>query len=258
MSEIDVFAAYRKMFTSTEDGLVAWWYFGGAFVRPEGFPELPVIQAETVMVYRTETVSADQYKIHWWEIGLFRDQSTNLPVTTWENPVTGEAIKAPASFEEGPACFTITRNGTGIDVHLVQANANVRDVTVTARDIGGRVFLEQVERKIRGFPLPDGTIPDPDTADAFDAVTTLSIFCDRAELDDPATDRVHSSGVYLLELPALPLWMNFGDLKGDNIVRGRMIKSPLIDGTMNPVAWEDLKKAFPQRFDGDRIKPKWG
>jgi hypothetical protein len=178
-------------------------------------------------------------------------------VENWENPVTGEMIKAPSSFEEGPACFTITRDGLGVNVELVQANANVRDVVVEARDINGRVFLEQRERKIRGFPLPDGSIPDPDSADAFDAITTLSIFCDKTALDDSSTDSVHSSGVYHLELPALPIWMKFGDLQGDNIVRGRMLKSPAINGSLNPVAWNDLKEAFPQRFDGDIILPKW-
>jgi len=50
MADVDIFKAYRKMFTSAEDGLVAWWYVGGAFVAPDGYPEMPVIESETVMV----------------------------------------------------------------------------------------------------------------------------------------------------------------------------------------------------------------
>ena len=256
MADVDIFKAYRKMFTSAEDGLVAWWYVGGAFVAPDGYPEMPVIEAETVMVYRTETLDADRYRIHWWEIGVFRDPISGGVASRWRNPVTGDLIATPQAFEEGPAAFTITRNGSGISVHLVQANAHVRDVTVTARETQGRVFLNQVERKVRGFPLPDGRIPDPDSADAFDAVTVLSIFSDLADIESEAPN-APSTGVYSLNLPALPPWMKFGAMTGANIVRGRMEKSPAVNAQVNPAAWARLKAAFPDRFDGDALIPKW-
>ncbi|WP_304189909.1 hypothetical protein [Phenylobacterium aquaticum] len=248
---------YRKLFTSASDGVVCWWYLGTAFVEVEGFPEVPVTQAETIMAYKTETLGPDSCKISWWEIGYFRDPITGQPSETWLNPITGQRVKAPQKFEEGPAYYTVTaKSDTVVEVDLVQAQAKVRSLTVEITEADGQVQILQTEVKVRGFPRADGSLPDPDSSDASAAETQLIMFGSRAELDGGA-DEAQGTGAYTFRLASPPAWMGFGDRKGSSLVRGVMHKAP-VNEKLNPIAWDRLKAIFPDRFEGEEIRPVWG
>lgn len=249
----DPLAAYRRMFATAQDGVAAWWYFGTAFIDVPGFPIIPGITAETVMIYKTTTLSDDAFRMDWWEIGYFRDVATGEISRTWLNPVTGETRPAPQKFEEGPANFVIQRDGDGIKLDLVQAHARIDSVDVVFTEDAGRILLTQTERKTRGFPLPDGSMASLDSPDASRAVTTLSILSSRADLEH---DSAPSSGAYDFELQTIPGWMGFGDRKGTTLTRGAMVKADM-NQPLNPLAWERLKSLFPASFDGDVILPKW-
>ena len=253
MNDIDVLMAYRKIYGSLQDGLSCWWYFGGVFIDIPGQPSLPVIQAETIMVYRMETVSADVFHMHWWEIGYFRDISTGDIAQTWINPVSGARVEAPKKFEEGPARFTLTRSGSGVHVDLIQANANVQGVDVKCSVRGDRLHLLQTERKVRGFPQADGTLPHPDSPQASPAVSILSVFADRGQVESDAPS-VDAAGGYSFALDAPAPWMGFGPVQGRSIVRGVMNKAPLNE-PLNPTAWGRLKSSFPQYFHGNELAP---
>lgn len=249
----DALAAYRRMFNTASDGLSAWWYFGTAFVELEGFPSLPVIQAETLMIYRTSTLSEDAFRMDWWEIGYLRDPVTGEVAKTWTNPVTGAVVDAPDRFEEGPAHFMVSRAGEGLHLELTQAHAAVERVDVSFTEDGDRIWLEQTERKVRGFPLPDGTMPSLDSGDVSAARTTLCISAQRKDL---AREDAASSGAYAFELSRPPGWMGLAGRPGVAVTRGVMVKAPL-DSPINPIGWARLQSLFPDRFAGERIVPRW-
>lgn len=256
---LQAYQDYRKLFTSTRDEDVAWWYFGQVYLQLPGRPEQAVVQAETIMLYRTKTLAENSCAIKWWEIGYFRDPVTGEIIDEWLNPVTGRTVKAPRSFEEGPATYTITATDTGVDVTLVQHAAKVVRLAVTLEEQDGMFRIDQEEVKRRGFPLPDGTLPDPDSIDAAPARTVLTMYGSRADLDDAAQVAPAGKGAYTFELATPPGWLGLDAATADGgkaIVRGTMIKAAA-DAILNPIAWQRFKQIFPNRFDGDVIKPVW-
>jgi hypothetical protein len=242
MTRLDPLDAYRRMFADAEDGVATWWYLGTSFAEMDGYPVVPVLNVETIMVYKTTTLSADSFRMDWWEIGYMRDPVTGEIAKTWTNPITGAALPFPQKFEEGPSYFTFAREGTGLKVELVQKHARVESVEV-----------DQHEYKVRGFPLPDGTMPSLDSDQVSRARTRLSIFS--AE-DDLARPGAPSSGSYEFELKA-PAWMGMGDRQGRAFTRGIMIKAAHPDEKLNPTGWARLAQLFPDCFDGERIVPRW-
>lgn len=252
--DFDALSVYRRMFATATDGLAAWWYFGTAFVEAPGSDlSIPVVQAETLMIYKTSTLSPDAFRMDWWEIGYMRDVATGEIAQTWTNPVTGAALPAPQKFEEGPAHYLISRDGSGLRLELTQAHARIEHVEVAFTETDGRVRLEQRERKVRGFPLPDGSMPSLDSPDVSAARTTLSFQCARADLQ---ADTAHCTGVYDFELGKPPAWMGFGDRPGRAITRGAMVKAAMNE-PLNPIAWRRLRTLFPDRFEGDEVRPRW-
>lgn len=255
MPGFDAFRAYRRMFACPDDQMVCWWYFGAAFTTVPNYPELYVTSAETVMVYRTETVSADQFRIYWWEIGYFRDPTTGEISETWLNPVTGKTVKTPKVFEEGPATITVSRAPEGVSLDIIQPHAQMRGATVTWKIDGDRVFFNQEERKARGMPRADGSLPEGGSPDAAEGVTNLSIFASLAAVES-SENVMPCTGVYTFGLNAPTPWLGFPSKEGRNFIRGRMEKTPL-DMVLNPLAWRRLQQLVPHAFDGERLKPKW-
>ena len=250
LSPLDI---YRRMFALPGDGLAAYWYFGTMSVQVEDFPVIPVITAETVMVYKTTTLNADAFTMDWWEIGVMRDPVTGEIAASWTNPITGEVIAAPRKFEEGPATFTVTAAGDGLKMELVQAHAKVIGVEVEISEREDRVFLKQTEHKYRGFPRQDGSFPEPGEPGSVKARTQLSTWASRKELETSAYP--FSSGSYEFELD-LPPWMGFGDMKGTCITRGVMRKAEM-NAIINPIAWRRLEQEFPERFENGEVRPAW-
>ena len=134
----------------------------------------------------------------------------------------------------------------------MQAHAKVESVEVAFSEKTGRFLIEQTERKIRGFPLPDGSMPALDSPHVSRAHTTLRTF---AAIGDLSQNSVESSGSYEFEL-APPAWMGFGDMPGRSITRGIMTKAAM-DEKLNPLAWDRMQKLFPDCFDGKKVKPRW-
>ncbi|WP_394762687.1 hypothetical protein [Phenylobacterium sp.] len=249
----DALDAYRRMFATAHDGDAAWWYLGTMFVEIPGYLPLPVIQAETVMIYRTTTLSNDAFRMDWWEIGYMRDLATGEVAQTWTNPITGKTVPSPQKFEEGPAHFLIQRDGAGLKLELTQPYARIESVSVEFSEADGRILLEQTERKVRGFPLPDGSMPSLDSGDVSPARTTLSILSSRADLAKPSAP---SSGAYDFELRTPPAWTGLAGHGGRAITRGAMVKTEM-HAPLNPIGWRRLKTIFPECFEGDEIRPRW-
>jgi hypothetical protein len=253
MTALSPLQIYQRMFAAPGDGLAAYWYFGTMSVQVEDLPMLPVITAETLMVYKTRSVSETELIMDWWEIGVMRDPVTGEIAETWVNPITGAIIPTPRKFEEGPAGFTVRQVGEKLEIELVQAHAKIIGVATTITERDGRLFLNQVERKHRGFPRPDGSFPEPGEPGSFEARTQLSIWGDKAEVE--TSDYAFTSGCYDFEL-GLPPWMGFGERTGTCLTRGIMRKAPM-NRQLNPIAWARLKAEYPERFEGDDVRPVW-
>lgn len=252
MTDLDALDVYRRMFVTADDAEVAWWYFGTSFAEVDGYPSVPVTHIETILVNKATTLSPDSFRIDWWEIGYMRDPTTGEIARSWLNPITGDEVTSPHNFEEGPSHFIVERAGRGLKLHLVQAHARVESVDVDISRRDGRIFINQVEHKVRGFPQPDGSMPSLDSHNVSSARTRLSLFSSETDL---GRNNMPSSGSYEFEL-ALPPWMAFGGKPGRCITRGIMVKAP-INHKLNPTAWARLKSVFPECFRGDELLPRW-
>ena len=253
---LDAFDIYRRTLTSREESESAWWYLGTSTVEVEGYPEIVLSHVETVMIYGSQTLGDDAFRVPWWEIGVFRDAITGEVPTGWVNPITGVEIEPAQKFEEGPSGFSIREApGGGIEMFdAVQAFASLESCEITVAEVGTRVVVTQVERKTRSFPGKDG-IPDLSAGEGSRSHTVLQWFADAAELAGDAPS-VHATGMYSLEL-ATPAWLGFGDLPSKFMVKGLMVKAPLAPA-LNPRGWADLQKLYPQYFANGKIQPRWG
>ena len=252
---IDALDAYRRMLSSAEDGSeTCWWYLGTTIARPAGFEPIIVNHVETVMIYGATTLSADSYRVPWWEIGVFRDAITGELPDVWTNPVTGAAVKAARQFEEGPSGFSVRRSAGGaVEMFdAVQAFAALDSATIAVAETGGRVCVTQTEHKTRSFPDPSGRIPDIAEGKAVRSKTVLQFLADPADLASDAAS-VPATGCYSLEMAA-PAWLGFGDVAVDFAVRGLMHKAPM-QAPLNPRGWADLQALYPQYFENGLIRP---
>lgn len=248
---MDIFNAYRKLFASTNNESVCWWYCGVVSADFEGFGDLPRFQAETVMVFDTKTPAPDTLKITWKEIGYFRNIATGEIADAWHNPFTGINEVRSKSFEDGPAEYTVTRNGDGVDVFLTQSHALIEKVKLVTSTADGRVSFVQTEDKTRTYQRPDGSWPDVNSAEARQVRTVLSIFGDLAEVEDPTTTNVRAAGFYRSGAVKQGT-----DLRSRSHVKGIMQKAAP-DEVLNPIAWHRLKKLYPGFFRGERVDPGW-
>ncbi len=235
----DLFDAYRRILATTGSEEVWWWYFGTLMVDVDGLPSVPLLEAETIMAYRTQTLSPDSFRIHWREIGYFRDPRTGEIAAPFVNPITGHQLTPPRSFLEGPGHYTITRTEAGVRLDIVQPHANIQSADVTLRELpGGRVLLQQTERKTRGLPLPDGTMPK----EGMQAHTVLSFFANAADLDKPSAQ---AEGSYSFTLDGLAPWLGLGARTGGSTVHGILTKSTPAEH-QNATAQTRLLDLFPQ------------
>ena len=173
--------AYRKIFASAQEEDVCCWYLGTMFLRPDGGPEIPALHAETLMVYRVDGSGATA-RMRWTEIGCFRDPVTGAAATSWVNPLNGQTMSTPRSFKDGPGSYTVTAAKDALGVTLQQTGATVESVVVSLGAEGSRYRLQQTERKVRG--VRPGATP-AEVAALPKAVTVLTLWADRAEVDDP-------------------------------------------------------------------------
>ena len=242
LSPAEKYTAYRQILASPRDQEVDWWYFGTTIVNIAGMPAITVINAATLMIYRAETLSDDAFAIHWDEVGYFTDYVTGQPQTHWLNPVTGWTMPAPQSFAEGPARYEIARAPDGVAVTLTQPGATIKSIEVEWSSAGDRVSLVQREKKTRGFPNADGSLPDPKSASGFEAVTELA-FVDRW----PGSGE-QAQGLYEFALAGAPPWMGFDPAsKARATVQGVIVKSPS-DKPPNVEALRQLRDRFPAFF----------
>ena len=254
---MDVLNAYRKMFASTTNEEVCWWYCGSIASGVEGIGEAPIGQAETIMIYRTETPTPDSLRIIWREIGYFRDPATGEMTKNWFNPLTGKTEDCPKSFEEGPAEFNVRRKGDGVEILLEQKDARIERVQLLSSVTNGQVSLIQHEDKTRAGRLPDGTITGIDSPEANQVRTTLAIYGSLNDVNDPKKTNVRAQGFYSSKQTAkslshkdpLNLWSRA-------FVTGVMVKTAP-DEILNPIAWSRMKALFPHFFKGDRVSPNW-
>jgi hypothetical protein len=243
MKSSDYFQAYRRMLATADDGIVDWWYSGWTFVRIEGQPEIPLMQITAIMTYRTETLAADRFRIHWSEIGVFRDPSTGEVPTEWVNPVTGAVVRPPVTFQEGPGSYTATATPNGVQLDIVQPNATVRSTQISFNVAFGRLAILQEERKQRGFPATDGKLPPPGSSAGFEGVTQLSFSASLADLARPAAQSLAVQGSYVFTLMGLVPWMGFGALTGRTITRGRITRAAP-GHKLDALAWQRLAERF--------------
>lgn len=236
------FETYRRMVTSPRDEKIHWWYFGTVVVSINGLPPMSTINAATLMVYRTETLSPNCFAIHWDEVGYFTDYVSEEPMDSWLNPLSGERVASPRGFAEGPARYEVTRADNGLTVTLSQPGATVNSIDLTWRDDARGVQLVQRERKTRGFPEIDGRLPDPHSSSGFEAVTELAF------LDRPGSDGSATEGLYTFALAGAPPWMRFDPTLHARATVHGVIKKAAPTASPRRESMRILQAMFPEFF----------
>jgi hypothetical protein len=247
MNSSETFSAYRRMIATHDDSVVNWWYSGWTFVQIEGQPHIPLMQIMAIMTYRTETLSQDSFRIHWSEIGVFKDPATGEIPDVWINPLTGARMQPPRTFQEGPGQTTITSTPNGLRFNIVQPHATLRDASVRFEKAHGRLSFTQREKKLRGFPTLEGHLPLPGSPAGFEGITELSFFAGLDDLAKPADEMLSVQGIYSFVLMGLPPWMGFGELVGRTVTRGRITRGAP-DKRLDTVAWQRLATLFPDEI----------
>lgn len=245
--------AWRKTFASLRDEEdVCCWYVGTMFLRPQGVPEIPVLHAETIMVYRASAVADGSTRMRWIEIGRFRDPLTSQAAESWLNPFTGRRVPTPRSFITEPSVYHVRAAADALTVHLDQHDARVESVEAQIAEQAGRVWVRHTERKVRGVPA---NATAADVAGRPRSTTHLAYAADLREIDDPGCLSASASGSYSFETTALPVWAGIAG-PGSTIVRGVMQKAAT-DVPVNAESWQALRALYPQFFSGDRVAPRW-
>jgi hypothetical protein len=239
----ELLRVYRSIMASELDEEVCWWYSGTTHVRIPGRPDIPVIRSHAIMSYRTQTISATECRIHWREVGCFADVSTGEASDTWVNPLTAAQVPAPRSFREGPGMYTVRAQGAKLLLEMQQPHAVIEGGDVEITVTGDCVCQIQRERKRRGFPLPDGTMPP--AAAGFEARTELTYFTTLREIADSPGKLVRARGVYSFELSGTPPWMGFAaDSGGRTVITGTITKARPAE-VVHPWAARRLNELFP-------------
>jgi hypothetical protein len=245
--------AWRKMFASLRNEQdVCCWYLGTLFARPQGVPEIPIMHAETIMVYRASATADGSTRMRWIEIGRFRDPLTGEPTQHWLNPTTGDRVTLPRSFITKPGEYHVRSGANALTVRLDQDDARVESVEAQVSAEGSRVWVQHTERKVRGAAA---TATAADVAGRPRSVTKLALAADRREIDDLDCQSAAASGSYSFETDALPAWAGFVG-PGSTIVRG-IIQKAATDVPVNARAWQALRAFYPQFFVGDKVAPRW-
>jgi len=244
VSSKERFSIYRRMFATADDGLVSWWYSGVSYVILPDQPEIPMSQISAIMTYRTETVSASAFRVHWSEIGVFSSPVTGEEPGPWTNPVTGTIIEPPKTFQEGPGVYAVYATDDGVRLELEQPSALVHELGVHFLESADRVGFLQHERKQRGYPRPDGSLPALESTAGLHAFTELGFFANRADLARPATADFPVQGTYRFTLSGIPPWMGFGSATGTTRTLGSITRARPGE-RLNPRAWGRMEAAFP-------------
>lgn len=244
MNAREKFDTYRRMFATPEDSVVCWWYTGMSYVGLPEHPDIPISQVAAIMTFRTESVSADVFRIHWSEIGVFTNAVTGEVPSTWTNPVTGALVDVPKSFFEGPGVYTVRADEDGVRLDVEQPGARIHELRVDFRRSGDRVAFVQLERKQRGYPRPDGTLPSLAHQPGLDALTELEFFTSASELAKPPGEELRVQGTYRFTLSGIPAWLGFGDLPGYTRTLGSITRARPGE-RVNAQAWRMLEERFP-------------
>jgi hypothetical protein len=249
MDSRQVFETYRRMFAATEDGEVCWWYSGWTFVSVDGYPDIPLSQVAAIMTYRTETLSGGRFRVHWREIGCFRDPATGELPLAWTNPITGIVLEPPRTFHEGPGSYTVSPADGTVALELDQPLARLISLQVDFHADAERCWFLQTERKVRGYPMPDGTLPQPVTPSGFEGRTELGFFASRSDIEAGGFVRAH--GVYSFRTSGIPTWMGFGALQGTTTTRGTITKA-LPGEPLDRTSRGRLERLFPGQMHPQR------
>jgi hypothetical protein len=194
------------------------------------------------MTYRTRTLDESRFEVEWSEIGVFRDPASGELPGLWTNPLTGRVIEMPRSFSEGPGAYRVAPAEGTVQLELQQPNARLLELRVDFQHRPERCWFRQFERKVRGFPRPDGSLPPPGSPSGFESLTELAFYADRRAIE--AGGFVPTEGIYSFHLGGIPPWLGFGEQLGVTTTRGRITKARPGE-PVDREAWARLQATFP-------------
>lgn len=253
MPEFDLYEAYKRVVATTRDEVICWWYSGIISAQLDDGLDIPCTGCQTLMAFKVQHLSPTSLRIDWLETCLLRDLETGELNPYFDNPLTGRRAPLASTFYDGPVTYFVSKNGDGVDLRIVQHEAEILSTSVSATVSNGRILFRQGEEKRRAFAQQSS---GGDKEAGVHLQTELLFAADLADATNPASENVAASGYYDAAIAGMiSKWMDFSPRTGHSRVKGVMRKARA-DEIVSPKSWAIFREHFPDFFDGDRVSPK--
>ncbi|KFA55446.1 hypothetical protein S40293_11321 [Stachybotrys chartarum IBT 40293] len=243
--DIDPFHAYKKIFFSTVNDTLAWWYTGISIPAVPGLPQAPGLQSQTIQAWRIQHESKTRFRADWTEIIILGDFMTNKDASFYYNAMSGINATVGNYFYDGPITYYIEKNGTDISLEMHQPGAVITHTSVRGGLYNGdRVLFRQVEEKTRNNS---------------DLVSTLIAIGNLDDVRNCTVKNAPADGYYTAFFEgALSSIFGFPiGTTGETRILGNINKKTMDDGSMYPELYEEYQTHFPEFFTDGIITPDW-
>ncbi len=215
---------------------------------------IPLYTMNNLNIRRWSPQTDGSFKVQVFECGTLSKFDTEEPLDEWDNPFTGERIKAH-HFRGGPLNLIVANDGT----ISTGAEATLKPEPLNFQVIGDSLFMLQAS----AFSYPNPFQPDEWPKESSGSTSYWdSHYIYMAKIDDVANPGIASAPAYvqLQNLVTWGPWLRMGQRPGRSWGRGFGQK---IDGVdqMPAFARADIERRHPEIFDLDswtELVDEWG
>lgn len=215
---------------------------------------IPLYTMNNLNIRRWDPQPDGSFKVKVFECGTLSKFDTEEPLEDWDNPITGERIKAH-HFRGGPLSLTVAADGS----ISTGAAATVKPEPLNFQFIDDSIYMLQAS----AFSYPNPFQPDewPKESSGAEAFWD-SHYIYMAKLDDVTNPDITQAPSYiqLQNLTSWSPWLRMGQTPGRGWGRGFGKKISGVDD-IPAFARADLERRHPQIFDLDswtELVDEWG
>lgn len=215
---------------------------------------IPLYTMNNLNIRRWDPQSDGSYKVKVFECGTLSKFDTEEPLDQWDNPITGERIKAH-HFRGGPLSLTVGSDGS----ISTGAAATVKPEPLNFQFIDDSIYMLQAS----AFSYPNSFQPDewPKESSGTQAFWD-SHYIYMSKIDDVTDPETTQAPAYiqLQNMTSWSPWLRMGQTPGRSWGRGFGEKIASVDD-VPAFALADFERRHPQIFDlasWTELYDEWG